>query len=718
MSDDPVPSGASAASTLPDYRAVFGAIPTPCLVLAPDFTIVEANDAYLDVSLKTREQIIGGALFDVFPDNPDDEAATGTMNVRASLERVLREHCVDTMAIQRYDILVPQSDGAHFEVRYWSPVNSPVFDAAGKLTHIIHRVEDVTEFALAQQHTERLEKEMLTQALEIQSANRRLREANDELEKRVLARTEQLYSSEQQAQEATRRVELERLLLETVLEAAPAAIALTDVSGALVQANPEFRRLWGKRLPLPYTPDEYDRWHGWWADGSARHGQRVKTGEWPGIRALGGEGAVREMIEIESFDQPPQRRITVNSAAPICDATGNISGAVITLVDVTERVKAEQALQQADRRKDEFLAMLAHELRNPLAPIGAAADLLAMRRFDEEETRRTSAVIARQVRHMSALLEDLLDVSRVTRGLVELAQEPVDAKRVVDDAIEQTRPLFEARRHQLEVRLQPQSTMVLGDYKRLVQVLANLLNNAAKYTPSGGQVIVELEADADSVSIAVSDNGLGMSPDLVARAFELFTQAVRTADRAQGGLGIGLALVKTIAEQHGGSVTGDSAGEGQGSRFTVRLPRLLEEDTKETSPAVRDANSTRSLDVLIVDDNVDAAEMLALLVETMGHRTHVEHDSHEALARARAHPPDVCLLDIGLPGMDGNELARRLRADLVTTGIVLVAVTGYGQEHEKRESFEAGFDHHCVKPLDLERLAGLLDDSGVLLSER
>ncbi|WP_075793895.1 PAS domain-containing hybrid sensor histidine kinase/response regulator [Massilia putida] len=713
MSAGPVIPTDLAADATPDYRALFDAIPTPCLVLTPDFTIVAANEAYLRVSLKERVEIIGSALFEVFPDNPDDPTADGTANLRASLERVLRTRRADTMAVQKYDIQVSGPEGPRYEARYWSPINSPVFDAAGKLTHIIQRVEEVTEFALTQQRIERMESEIASQALEIQIANRRLWEANEDLEQRVAARTEQLYNSERQARDATKRVERERALLEAVLEAAPVAIAVADADGSVVQANPEFVRLWGNQSPLPYLPSEYGHWNGWWADGSTRNGQRVQIHEWPGMRALAGENALRELIEIEPFDQPSQRRITINSGAPIRDTAGNISGAVISLVDVTEGIKAQQALQQADRRKDEFLAMLAHELRNPLAPIGAAADLLAMGRFDEEGVRRTCAVIARQVRHMSALLEDLLDVSRVTRGLVTLSQERVDVRRVVDDALEQVRPIFEARRHQLEVCLTPQSALTLGDHKRLVQILTNLLNNAAKYTASGGHVKVELNVDAENVLMSVIDNGVGMSPELTARAFDLFTQGKRTADRAQGGLGIGLALVKTLVELHDGAVTAESDGECKGSRFTVRLPRLLDESAVAAAPPPCSVNQGLALDVLIVDDNVDAAEMLAMLVKMIGHRVHVENGSHEALARARSAPPDVCLLDIGLPIMDGNELARNLRANPATAGAVLVAITGYGQEQDLQKALESGFDHHFVKPIEYERLAELLGNISV-----
>jgi CheY-like chemotaxis protein len=390
-------------------------------------------------------------------------------------------------------------------------------------------------------------------------------------------------------------------------------------------------------------------------------------------------------------------------------------GLVSFFRDVTERKAAEDKLHAADRRKDEFLAMLAHELRNPLAPISAAADLLRIGRLDEARVRQSSAIIGRQVRHMTSLVDDLLDVSRVTRGLVTLARAPVAARTIVDEAIEQVRPMFEARHQHLAVDMADPDATVLGDRARLVQVLANLLNNAAKYTPEDRRIDVAATVDAarGRLLLVVRDEGIGIEPELTAHVFDLFTQAQRSSDRAQGGLGLGLALVKNLVELHGGTVLCTSPGLGQGSTFEVALP-LMEAATPATAPApatdtARAAPSgRRPLRLLVVDDNVDAAATLGMLLEACGYLVEVEHDSYRALERARQQRPDVALLDIGLPDMDGNELARRLRADPQTGAIVLVAVTGYGQEQDRRAAFEAGFDHHLVKPVDMDELAALL----------
>jgi PAS domain S-box-containing protein len=390
-------------------------------------------------------------------------------------------------------------------------------------------------------------------------------------------------------------------------------------------------------------------------------------------------------------------------------------GLVAFFLDITERKLAEEKLRAADQRKDEFLAMLAHELRNPLAPISAAADLLKIGRLDEARMRQSSAIIGRQVKHMTRLVDDLLDVSRVTRGLVTLARAPVAARTIVDEAIEQVRPMFEARRQRLAVDLATPDATVMGDKARLVQVLANLLNNASKYSPEGRRVEVTAGTDATRLLLAVRDEGIGMEAALTAHVFDLFTQARRSSDRSQGGLGLGLALVKNLVELHGGTVACWSTGPGQGSRFDVALPLAQRDNDAGPAAAPGDGSAPAApapLRLLVVDDNVDAAATLGMLLEACGYAVDVENDSRSALARALAAPPQAALLDIGLPEMDGNELARRLRADPATRGIVLVAVTGYGQEQDRRAALEAGFDHHLVKPVDMEKLAVVLAGIG------
>ena len=375
-----------------------------------------------------------------------------------------------------------------------------------------------------------------------------------------------------------------------------------------------------------------------------------------------------------------------------------------------ELQRAIDKLREADARKDEFLAMLAHELRNPLAPIRSAAELLRIAKLDETRVRKTSEIIARQVGHMTSLVDDLLDVSRVTRGLVDLEKTPLDIRHIVTDAVEQVNPLVRARRHHLAMHLSPDAAMVLGDNKRLVQVVANLLNNAAKYTPEGGNIQLKSEVRDSKVVLSVADDGIGLQPDLVERVFDLFAQAERTPDRSSGGLGLGLALVKSLVELHGGTVTCSSDGPGKGSKFTVYLPLLYADGHQEPAATGDVEPSPKPLRVMVVDDNADAAHMLAMFLEASGHEVLVEHGAREALERARLQAPDVFLLDIGLPDIDGNQLARRIRAQPETAHAVLIAVTGYGQAHDRKTALQAGFRHHLVKPVDPGRLVALLAD--------
>ncbi|MCU6501282.1 response regulator [Rugamonas sp. A1-17] len=372
-----------------------------------------------------------------------------------------------------------------------------------------------------------------------------------------------------------------------------------------------------------------------------------------------------------------------------------------------QHLNAERQLRLADQRKDEFLAMLAHELRNPLAPISAGAQLLQSGHATEAAVARTAGIIVRQVHHMTRLVDDLLDVSRVTRGLVTLTRTPLNVADVVADAVEQAEPLFQAKQQHFELSLPDTPQRIDGDHKRLVQVLVNVLNNAAKYTPVGGSVRLAVRGGPGVVRLMVSDSGIGMAPELRARVFELFAQADRNPDRSQGGLGLGLALVKSLVELHGGSVAADSAGEMQGSTFTITLPGGPGQHAP-AAPTRAARGGGKRLRVLVVDDNVDAAQTLQLLLDASGHEVLVAHTALAALEIAQRQAPELCLLDIGLPDVSGNELARGLRALPQTAKSTLVAVTGYGSREDRDLANEAGFDHYFVKPVDVEALLHLI----------
>lgn len=402
-------------------------------------------------------------------------------------------------------------------------------------------------------------------------------------------------------------------------------------------------------------------------------------------------------------------RWALGRALPVRDDTGEIVRWFGTCTDIHDQKLSEDAWREAARQKDDFLAMLAHELRNPLAPISAAAQMMELAQLDQEHIKQTSRIINRQVQHLIALVDDLLDVSRVTRGLVLIDKSPHDLKLIATSAVEQVTPLLQAKRQTLNLTLPSEAAPILGDEKRLVQVITNLLNNSVKYTPEGGSIKLTVEVRGSKIMLRVEDNGNGIAPAFQPQVFDLFTQAARSADRAQGGLGLGLTLVKSIVNLHGGEVSCNSAGIGKGSEFTVVLPCLQKEpvlqDKESLSQVVR---TERPLKIVIVDDNMDAAAMLAKYLQIIGHQVQVEISSLNALAKVTTTVPDVCILDIGLPEMDGYELASRLRAHSATSHVKLIAVTGYGQEQDRKKSTNAGFDHHMVKPVDAAKLVSLL----------
>jgi PAS domain S-box-containing protein len=411
-------------------------------------------------------------------------------------------------------------------------------------------------------------------------------------------------------------------------------------------------------------------------------------------------------------------RWCLSRALPVRDAAGQVIRWMGSCTDVHDQKLQAEELRRANQRKDEFLAMLAHELRNPLAPVKAATDLLRLRtrEGDAERLRAATEVIDRQVRHMTDLVDDLLDVSRVTRGLVELERRALDVRTVLANAVEQVRPLLEARGHKLHVHAGLGQAQVLGDHTRLVQVLVNLLGNAAKYTPQGGNIEIGVQASCDEIQIGVTDNGSGIEPALLPYVFDIFTQGVRTPDRSQGGLGIGLALVKSLVGLHGGQVSAHSEGAGKGSRFVVSLPLLARGAGAGPDGPSTGARPNRRRSVMVVDDNVDAADSMGALLEALGHQAHVVYDAHSALRDAERLRPDAFILDIGLPDIDGFELARRLRARPASEEALLVALTGYGQAHDRVLSRAAGFDHHFVKPIEIDDLETALAGGARALS--
>lgn len=655
------------------FEAAFNLMPIGCYMLSPtpEATILAVNDAFLKNVGRERDDMVGKGLFEVFPGDPNDLGDTGEAALRASIAQAIQTGQPAVMPVQRYPIEKTLPNGVTiYEERFWNAFNTPLLGEDGRVRCVFHATIEVTEQVRAQQA---------------------------------------LKDQQRTAVEFAHRANADRRRLNAVLEATPVGLVVTDARGGIVNANSAHKRLWGEDSPETRSVSDYEEYHGWWVDGE-RRGQMLVAHEWPAARALKGETSLGELIEIASFNAVPARRICSLSAAPVLNDAGEIIGAVLAQLDVTEQIRAEDTLRQSDRRKDEFLAMLAHELRNPLAPIGAAADLLSMNGLNSDRLQQISGIITRQVAHMTSLVNDLLDVSRVTRGLVTLEKDTIDAKQIVALAVEQVRPLIEARKHHFVLHLPPESAYVQGDAKRLVQALTNVLSNAAKYTPDGGKIMLDVKIDRSHVRIDVQDNGIGMDAGLLDRAFELFVQGQRTADRTQGGLGIGLALVRSLMELHGGSVHAHSDGVGKGSRFILCLPHIEHAEGKSDGDATGQSHAMAgaAVRVMIVDDNQDAARTLSMIVASAGHQVSVEYSPRKALERARQERPQALLLDIGMPEMDGYELARQLRAQPETAGAVLIAVTGYGQEQDRKMAQQSGFDHFFTKPVDTKRLTGVL----------
>jgi PAS domain S-box-containing protein len=493
----------------------------------------------------------------------------------------------------------------------------------------------------------------------------------------------------------------ERAFLSQVINAAPSLIFVKDRKGRFILGNEALAQCYGTRPECLTGLTDKD------------------------FNANADEVAhfLQDDLDVISSRKPkliPEEKITCADGAihwfstvkiPLLEDDNSCNKLLGVASDITERKRAEEALLLADRRKDEFLAMLAHELRNPLAPIRNAVQLLKMLEPTDPKLAWSRNVIDRQVTHMARLLDDLLDVARIMQGKIRLNKERFELTEIVNNAVETSRPLIESRGQELIISQTTTPQWVEGDRIRLAQVLSNLLNNAAKYTGEGGKITLSVMRQASDAVIEVRDTGIGISPDILPQIFDLFTQADHSLAHAQGGLGIGLTLVRELVEIHGGTVTASSAGIGQGSVFTVRLPALSVESPVAESVPVQSALPMPKFRILVVEDYADAAESLTMLLQAEGHEVETADCGMKALERAQAFRPQVVLLDIGLPDLDGYEVARRLRAAPETRDAVLIALTGYGQIEDRERSQAAGFNHHLLKPVNYEKLSALLNAS-------
>jgi PAS domain S-box-containing protein len=473
-------------------------------------------------------------------------------------------------------------------------------------------------------------------------------------------------------------------------------------------ADPDGSIFWYNQGWYDYTGTTLEQMHGWgW---ESVHDPDVLPSVVERWRASLETGLPFEMVfPLKAADG--QFRPFLTRVNPLRNDQGRILYWFGTNTDIGEIKRMEDALRDADRRKDEFLATLAHELRNPLAPIRNSLEILKMPHVGAAVLQQTRAMMARQVDHLVRLVDDLLDVSRVMRGKIDLRREPVELATVVARAVETVKPLIEVQGHRLELSMPESSLLVDVDLVRMTQVIGNLLTNAAKYTEARGLISVSADIEGEQVALRVKDNGIGIAPDLLPHIFDLFVQADHASTKAQGGLGIGLTLARNLVRMHGGTIEASSSGLGAGSEFVVRMPLVSQpqrEAPTDPSPAFSREVNASGKRLLVVDDNQDAAMSLAALLQLQGHDVCVAHDGRSALTSFQSHCPEIVFLDIGMPGMDGYTVARHMREVAGSKSVVIAALTGWGQEADRRRTTEAGFDHHLVKPVDFDVLKQLL----------
>jgi len=757
-------------------------------ILSLDGTVQEVNEEALLEADLSRDEILGRPLWDASWWAGD---ARQQQHVRAAIERA------STGETARFDIEVVRS-GKTFTIDFQV---GPLRESNGQITALVASGVDVND--------------------------------------RVMALAA-LHASRKEAVSAAEAAEADRRLLDATFNAMPASIIVADAEGRILRKNEATEDIWGM-APFSKNIDSHGEWKGWWADGSARHGQRLQAHEWGLARSLHGE-TCNDIIEIEPFGRPNERIFTLLSSAPVLGAAGQVVGGVVAQIDITDRIHAEKALRErqqllqstmdnfptviaykdlegrfldvnhkvekvlgmsrqalcgltmhdllpaadadvlrrhdlevmqtrqaiqtekttllasgtlhhldtsfplidtdgrvygtghishditdirlaeqalnaanaqlreADRQKDEFLATLAHELRNPLAPIRTAVEVIRLRNPADQAIQRARTVIERQVLHLTHLVDDLLDISRITRGTVHLQHETLDLCSVVQSAIDSVQSTLDAAGLTLTHLTDQPPIPVRGDATRLVQCVINLLTNAIKFTPPGGGVTVRVAREGRMVAIEVSDNGSGIPAGSLERIFELFVQERPSGLQGNTGLGIGLALTRKLVLLHGGSVQAASDGPGQGSTFRIELPADGAPESVPAPAAEAPAAEGGGTRLLVVEDNRDAADLLAEMMEMMGFRVTVAYTGESALATMEQDMPDAVLMDIGLPDMNGYEVCRRLRQLPVPRQPVAIALTGWGNDNDRDRATEAGFNGHLTKPAEPDRIVALLHE--------
>lgn len=665
-----------------DYRALFECSPGLYLVLDPSFTIVAATDSYLAATMTAREQITGKNLFEVFPDNLDDPEATGTRNLRASLETVLRTGRPHTMRIQRYDIRSPEERGGGFVERFWSPVNTPVL-VDGRLTYIIHRVEDVTDFVKQQQRDEDVRIELYLRTKELEEAK--------------LAG----FVGPGGARGLVPRANLYALLMQ-----APAAVCIVQGPEYIVElANPVFLRLAGRSVAgcsmkevldeLPFLAPVSRVFE----DGEAVFSPEVK-------------------LERRADDGSPSDVVFSIVYQPMRDAEGTVEGVVLLGFDITEQVEARRQLEsvaehlrQIDDAKNEFIATISHELRTPMTSILGWARMLAVGDLDSETHRSALEAIERSTVTQAKLIEDLLDDSRIAAGMLRLDLRVVDLRTVVESAVTSMRPAAQAKRIAIGLQAHEGRYDVAGDPMRLQQVVGNILGNAIKFTPERGELAVTLRRDDDSVAVEIKDNGRGLEPELLPHVFDRYRQGSwQTPDR-QSGLGLGLAIAQQLVKMHGGTIFATSDGIGRGTTFTIRLPvhlasaatdSFISRDKISRSAQLPRLDHTR---VVVVEDEIDNRNVLTAMIMACGGEVRSAGTGAEGFDLIATWKPHVIVSDIALPDIDGCSLLERIRSSEDGRSTPALALTVLGRPDEHARILAAGFDGFRQKPIDPVDLA-------------
>ncbi len=752
-------------SSSTELQRIFRSLPGLFFAVKPDagFTILAISDELLRASSNAGRDVIGLPLAEAFPESQATAGAGGLANVKASLQRVIATRQPDQMPAQRYDVRLPAHEGGGFEERYWSPLHTPVLNDVGEIDYIVQRAEDAS--AKANRNAVAI-LESITEGFFTLDRQWRFDYVNPEAH-RILGVEDGALSGqtlwnfypglegtefernymrtmngrekssftayyEHQARwyevttfpapegiavyfrDATARKTLEaerellmaeserqRLIFETALNSTPDFVYVFDTEHRALYANAALLRTWGVDDVRGKTWVElgYEQWH---AD---LHDEEID-------RVIRARAPIRGEVP---FTGTNGRRVYDYIFAPVLDAEGQVVAVAGTTRDVTERQADERAVREqakllveADLAKTEFLATLSHELRNPLSPLRNAIELFRRKGPTDEASLRLHAIMDRQVNHLIRLVDDLLEISRISRGALSLRNERVSLETALNNAVETSEPLIKASGHTLVIEPPDEVFFVNGDLVRLTQILSNLLNNAASYTEPGGHISVQLRrSGAGTVAISVRDDGIGIDPLALPRLFEMFSRGHRDRSRNQGGLGIGLALARRLAEMHGGTLQAHSEGPGKGSEFVLQLP-LVSESSEDASPRMLADARLSQLRLLLIDDNVDAAQSLGLVLSELGAQVRIAHNGPEGLKEFAAFHPAVVLLDIGMPGMNGYEVARGIRSKFPERSATLIALTGWGQEDDREQARHAGFDHHLVKPADIVALQNLL----------